>query len=253
MLTLITPTGARPDQFRLCARWMKKQDYNGAVTWIIVDDAKPVTTDIPLRKDWLVRKVYPLPSWRPGENTQGRNMAAAIKEARRIDSKLILVIEDDDYYKSDYLTQMCSRAGRFDLIGESHTVYYNVVSRRYHFNQNRDWSSLFQTAFTPQVIPIVESCLQNDFIDFAMFKRIKNKCLFRAGNLAVGIKGIAGRGGIGAGHEKMNMTADFELNVLRALIGEDCRYYKKFYDPGEFESRQKLTKILTTNINNWPV
>ena len=43
MIALITPTGARERQIQLCAQWMKQQTYTGDVTWIIVDEAIPVT------------------------------------------------------------------------------------------------------------------------------------------------------------------------------------------------------------------
>jgi len=46
MIALITPTGARPKQIRLCAEWMKRQTYNGSVLWIVVDDAIPITVDL---------------------------------------------------------------------------------------------------------------------------------------------------------------------------------------------------------------
>lgn len=43
MIVLITPTGARKNQFELCMRWMLRQTYQGNVVWIIVDDPVPVT------------------------------------------------------------------------------------------------------------------------------------------------------------------------------------------------------------------
>ena len=42
-VTLITPTGDRPQCFRLCEHWMRRQTYDGTVQWIVVDDGHSPT------------------------------------------------------------------------------------------------------------------------------------------------------------------------------------------------------------------
>jgi hypothetical protein len=255
MIALITMTGARPEQFDICAKWMKRQTYKGRVTWVIVDDALPVSTDCvksKFKKDWSIIKVYPDPKWQVGQNTQARNIAAGIAEVKKLKGvKYIFIIEDDDYYKANYLDRMVERMEGYDLGGETHTVYYNVVSRRYHMNENKGWSSLFQTAFTPKVIPILERCYTEKFIDLKLFASVKNKLLFRDGNLGIGIKGMAGRAGIGAGHERMTMTPDYNTSVLTAMIGSDAEVYKPFYSP--IPTNVKPKPIPNVNINNLPI
>ena len=235
MITLITPTGVRKKQFELCARWMRQQTYEGDVTWIIVDDGAQRTTDLitaDFRPRWTIEKIYPKPSWSHGMNTQGRNLGEALMliEKKYINSECIFVIEDDDYYKPNYLERMIANFENYDLVGEKNTIYYNVNFRRHITNANTAHASLFQTAFTPRLIPLVRSCLRHKFIDAELWRLAHNKHLFKEDDLAVGIKGMPGRAGIGAGHGKlMNMKQDFNLLYLKKLIGNDTVHYERYY------------------------
>ena len=234
MIVLITMTGARPDQFELCARWMKSQTYKGKVTWIIVDDAEPRTTDCVTTgfNGWDIRKIYPSPSWVEGQNTQCRNLLAGLEELDRIpDVEACLIIEDDDYYKPQYIAEMVNRMGSYDVIGETHTIYYNVNNRTFVRNNNSYHASLFQVAFHPRVTDLIkESCYikTHEYIDLRIFQLVKNVGLFRAGDLAIGMKGIAGRGGIGVGHVMQGID-DFHMKKLQTYIGADFRLYEKYY------------------------
>lgn len=236
MMILITPTGARVRQFELCAQFMKNQTYAGNVTWIIVDDCEPRTTEIVqpgFRANWDIIKVYPTPTWQPGQNTQGRNFSAALKalfaEFRLSDIESVFIIEDDDYYSPGYLDVMRNKlSGGYWLAGEINTIYYNVVNRGWVVNRNDVWSSLFQTMIAPKALPTFESLLNEKFIDYAMFQLLHGKAnLFHENNLAIGIKGQPGRAGIGAGHGWIanRMTLDSDGSKLRELIGNDSKYY----------------------------
>ena len=238
MIFLVTPTGARLAQFSLCARWMKHQTYKGAVVWIIVDDASPRTTEgvnADFRSGWTIVKIYPTPTWRPGRNTQARNIKAATDYIKKnyprglVDA--IFIIEDDDYYTPAYLDEMMKRFNGYDAIGEIRTIYYNVVYRRFIANANTVHSSLFQTAISYDGIAALEQSLGDRFIDARFWKIVKNKYLFHAGNLSIGIKGMAGRTGIGAGHQKTySMNDDRRLTYLTKLIGqEDAKIYGEYH------------------------
>jgi hypothetical protein len=237
MIAAITPTGARKAQFELCAKWMLKQTYPDEVLWIIIDDAIPVTTNNvqkDFRDKWLIKKIYPEPKWM-GSNTQARNIKAGIDFLKINYSKeqisAIFIIEDDDYYKPCYLEKMMSKFGSYWLVGETNTIYYNVQWRRHVTNPNRHHASLFQTAFTWDSIPILESCYKDKFIDAALWTRGKNKFLFFDGVLSVGMKGMPGRGGIGAGHKlAMQFNADIEMKFLKKLIGNDIKFYVSFFN-----------------------
>lgn len=236
MIALITPTGVRQEQFKLCAAWMLRQDYKDPVTWFIVDDGAAVTTDNvqpDFRDNWNIVKIYPKPSWF-GQNTQGRNILAGIEALKSSeyfkDITTVFIIEDDDYYKANYLTEMVNRMANFSLIGETNTIYYNVKFRQYCDNNNRQHSSLFQTAFSVDIIPLVLTCLNHKFIDAELWAKCQNKYLFHAGMLSLGIKGMAGRGGIGAGHGRgMAFLNDSAGQYLNQIIGEDARRYEQYY------------------------
>lgn len=233
MISLITPTGARPQQIELCAHFMKNQTYKGKVTWIIVDDALPVTTSFikdDFRENWEIIKIFPSPAWQPGQNTQARNISAGISELSRnfnmSEIEAIYIIEDDDYYKPIYLEEMQKRIGDAMIIGELYTVYYNVALRSWLRNGNNLWSSLFQTAFKPAAIPYIRECYDKKYIDCHLFQTIPLKRLFVAGDLSIGIKGLPGRKGIGMGHRDLPSYQPDSLGIkLYEFIGDDVKLY----------------------------
>ena len=238
MIALITPTGGRPYQFHLCQLWMKQQTYKGNVAWFIVDDCQPTSTGIiddNFKPNWAIHKIYPTPCWEIGQNTQARNIAAGVRAMLdtydKKDIEAIFIIEDDDYYKPGYLESMMPRINGFLAAGEINTIYYNVFHRRYIVNGNTTWSSLFQTALTVKALPTLEQCYKERYIDYVFFRRLEKVNLFKNGNMSVGIKGQAGRYGIGAGHQRTaNMTEDVDWKYLTKLIGEeDAKYYNGYY------------------------
>lgn len=128
MLTLITATGARPHAFGICQRLMAAQDYEGDVRWIVVDDgeqASPITFE---RDGWTVEVVRPEPFWQVGQNTQARNMLAGLALISSDDR--LVVIEDDDHYKPDWLSVADAALSRAELVGEYLARYYNVSTKR---------------------------------------------------------------------------------------------------------------------------
>jgi hypothetical protein len=260
MIVLITMTGARGKQFTYCADYMRRQTYKGAVTWLIVDDAEPVTTNIvasEFKENWTIEKIHPKPNWTEGQNTQGRNIRAAIERVKQLENvDAIFIIEDDDWYSPNYLAEMVVRLGKYDIVGEQETIYYNVASRYWYRNPNYTHASLFQTAFTPAVIPVLESCYNEKFIDMAFWNKVKNKHLFRCTDLAIGIKGMGGRCGIGAGHNMKRESNDPEMMHLKKLIGADYLYYSEFF--GNFNKGVPSNYIVVepqkvVNINNMPL
>lgn len=242
MIVLITPTGARPDQFKMCMIWMARQTYIGEVTWIIIDDAIPRTTNEVtenFRENWHIIKINPVPMWQRGQNTQSRNMLAGITYIESLnDVKAIFIIEDDDYYKPNYLERMMQRLGKFKVLGEMNTIYYNVYYRNYFINRNTSHSSLFQIALVPEILSLFKNCLNERFMDFKFYEKLHAQgfvqrgevSFFNENNLAVGMKGMPGRAGIGAGHGRaMNMLPDHNLIYLKQIIGDDAKYYEGYY------------------------
>jgi hypothetical protein len=231
MIVLITPTGGRPKQFKLCMEWMKNQTYTGKVLWIVVDDCEPMTTDSLLdnfRENWSIVKKYPKPVWRNGDNTQSRNLRVAINTLEFVPKEwieAIFIIEDDDYYKPDYLEKMLFNLKGFEAIGQTKTIYYNLFYHTVTRNKNDRHSSLFQIAFTPIVLPIFEECLNHKFIDISFCKKLHNMNLFDGIPLSIGMKGLPGRAGIGVGHKMRGVSSDINNEILKKLIGDDFKFY----------------------------
>lgn len=136
MIALLTPTGGRPTQIRLLAKWMQRQTYTGQVLWILVDDCNPTTVidNMPssFPPNWTIIKVFPRPVYQ-GINTQGRNLRAAITELKKWDKiTSVFIIEDDDYYSPNYLRMMVAYLNDYDLVGEANSLYYDVTNKTYN-------------------------------------------------------------------------------------------------------------------------
>jgi hypothetical protein len=88
-----------------------------------------------------------------------------------------------------------------------------------------------------------QSSYWHQFIDCQLWEKVQNKNLFRENNLAIGIKGMPGRYGIGAGHSKwFSNHIDRNLNYLTSIIGEDAKLYAGYYR----DSRQSHVPFFTT-------
>lgn len=236
MIALITPTGARERQIKLCTAFMREQNYKGDVLWVIIDDSLPITTnDIDgFNENWRIVKIYPEEKWMVGKNTQARNLRLGIEEVKKYNVEAVFIIEDDDYYSSQYLRVMMEKLQGYHLVGEVPTIYYNVIRRAWRYMKNTKHSSLFQTAFTPELLPLFEKSCSIDslkFIDLKFYLAVSNERkykinLFSHENLAIGIKGLPGRMGIGVGHnDHLNLIPDPDWGQLKKLIGNDYMYY----------------------------
>lgn len=228
-LTLITPTGGRPFAFALCERYMQSQTYRGPLQWIVVDDCVPPT---PCTMGQEV--IRPTPCWNSGQNTQHRNMLAALP---RIANDCILVIEDDDYYAPGYLQAMADDLAGADLVGTKFALYYNVALRVYRQHKNSRHSSLCQTGFRSSVLPTLSavcSDIKQKWIDISLWEQWQGSKLLAlppTPPLSVGIKGLPGRPGIGMGHRASvatNYTRDPTGEKLRTWIGEDMQNYAAY-------------------------
>ena len=204
---------------------MMRQTYAGPVRWIIVDDgpeAQPVTFS---RDDWELVVIRPAPHWRPGRNTQARNLLAGL-DAVAPDDHLV-VIEDDDWYAPDWIQTVAGQMASAELVGEHRARYYNVALRRGRQLGNASHASLCSTAMRGSAIAgFRKACQRSEkFIDLDLWRRARSRRLF-AGHRVVGIKGLPGRGGIGMGHrDDFRGQDDLDGALLREWIGDDARLY----------------------------
>jgi hypothetical protein len=222
-VTLITLTGGRPDAFALCERWVNQQTYQGPLQWIVVDDCEPQTT-LTMGQDLI----NPLPHWKPGQNTQHRNMLAALKLVKY---DKILHVEDDDWYARTYVETMVAALDKAPLVGQFPSRYYNVAFRTWKDCGNKLQASLCQTGMRAETIPTLKRlCEEKKWLDMSLWPLIEDKLLLPK-NEVVGIKGMPGRPGQVAAHRAAgarHMHADTNLDILRSWIGADAELYRRF-------------------------
>lgn len=236
-LTIITPTGDRPEALALLRRYVARQTYRGRLQWIIIDDGRQIAADVPpIPPAGASTFVY---TYRrrdepgvPG-GSLNRNLINAL---RHVQFDRVAIMEDDDWYAPTYLETMAELLDHHPLAGESRSRYYNVRDRRYYLPGNTRWASLCQTGFRREILAEVDaSCRRGTpFIDLELWKRdIRGKHLIHNHGLAVGIKGMPGRRGIGQGGHRTGRqyTADPDLRQLRGWIGDDVERYREFHVP----------------------
>jgi len=224
MITAITPTGDRKKAFNLCQRWMGFQ-YLYPDQWIVVDDGKTPMNIYASDVQYIRRE----PQANEG-HTLSINLQLALKYA---EGDKIIIIEDDDYYAPDYIEFMSEQLDKYDLVGFEQARYYHITAQKYHrFKNQKDYASLCQTAFRKEIVNdfIKELKVNEKFLDVRFWLHSeRNKKLFNDdGNiLQVGIKGLDGRKGIGAGH-KIDFEwyeQDVNYRVLKSWIPKDYKYY----------------------------
>ena len=204
---------------------MARQDYTGPVRWVIVDDGadpQPVTFK---RDGWELIIVRPRPYWRPGQNTQHRNMLAGLEHIPH--GEPLAFIEDDDYYAADWLTTVAGKLEQHDLIGMVPNRYYNVRTRQPHECENVRHSSLCSTAIkgATNYGVLKRQCeLGRKLVDLQLWKHCQNRHVFESGQV-IGMKALPGRPGIAYGH-KMDPGPTMPL---AEWIGDDAAMYEEFH------------------------
>ncbi len=198
-VSIITPTGDRPVAFALAERWVARQT-RPPEQWIVVDDGRVETT--PRAGQEYVRRSEPNVAG-PSLN---RNLIVAL---RRVRHEFVVVVEDDDWYSPTYLERMVAHLQETPLAGEGRARYYNVRNRGYRQLVNHRHASLCQTGFSSKLVaPIAEDArallrCSTPFVDLRIWRHFRQRGVgrvFAQENLAVGIKGMPGRGGYGMGH-----------------------------------------------------
>ena len=234
-LTVITPTGARQEAFKLCERYVSRQTLQPH-QFIVMDDEVPRTI-CTMGQEYIFCPQF-----------KGRmsllNKIAFLISSGKVTGDALVFVEDDDWYHPKWL-QFCSdQLEKYDMIGEGHAIYYNVRYRYWIDYRNMSHSSLCSTAIRSNLFPkVLELCDTTTNKDPFLDQRIWldnggikcSKRVFRpdAGRLVIGIKGMPGRAGYNVGHDKMAQDAIRELNMakLRTLIGSDADAYEQFYNP----------------------
>ena len=230
MITLITPTGFRPEAFALCVKYMKRQTYKEEIQWLISLDDNANFEKPEMPENWNVELIVNYKKWRPGFNTQRLSLDHSLAF---IKGDLIINIEDDDWYSPTYLDTYVALLGLADAVGIGNSKYYNLKTSSYKEMQNYAHSSLCQTAFRKELLPVFEQAINSGekYIDIEFWRLATNKLILSEFDQCIGIKGLPGRPGIGVGHRPDDtFIPDYEMEQLTKWIGrKDAEAYKPFY------------------------
>jgi hypothetical protein len=229
-VTIITPTHDRPAAFALCEKWMGRQIYGmDNVHWIVSDDGKN-----PVHTNMGQTHVYSGPR-DPGPESLARNILDAIP---LVDSELIIMVEDDDYYPADYIIDIVHKLEFSEICGSIWQRYYNLKTRQWKMMRNGANACLCQTGFRRNLLhKLAEACeaamKEHSFhIDQQLWKRASHRNLFFVGSEVIGMKGLPGEKGLGAGHKPdRSWKSDPELVKLREWVGGDVKEYRDLFVP----------------------
>ena len=248
-LTVITPTGDRPEALALLQRWIQNQTRRPD-QWLIVDDGK-----IPVNPKHFPTASVIRREPRAGEgHSLGLNLAMALPFVL---GDKVVIMEDDDFYGRDYLKTMADALDEHEIVGEGFARYYHLPTQQYKQLENAAHASLAQTAFRKSLLPVFHSCLAGDpYIDMRFWAAVKQgqKIIDNRNNgvsLHCALKGLPGRKGIGSGHNP-NWTfyeQDSHYEKLIAWIGEAAaRIYLRAFSKTFPEYLQKPVDELVTAI-----
>lgn len=229
LLTVITCTGFRKEAFKLCHSYMKRQTYKGPLQWIVINDEFSQVELDTVKHKYKDFELYAGPRrWEPGFNSHRGNMEFALS---KIKGDYICFAEDDDYYTPTYLEHMVKLLDFADIAGEANAKYYNVQVPGWKEMHNYRHASLAQTGITSKLLPILKLAVDSGELYFdiklweqAHLNRAKS-IIFNEQNLCIGMKGLPGRVGIGAGHRTKDFFIDPGLVKLRAWVGDDTENY----------------------------
>lgn len=225
LITLITPTGSRPEAFAQCERYIKNQTFKNSIQWIVIDDSIPET------KCTLNQTYVRSPKlWSTDINTQRYNIDAALEH---ITGEYIFIIEDDDYYHPQYLQYYFNLLSTtpVNVVGEADAKYYNLNIPGHRRMFNNEHSSLCQTAFHKSQLPLFSKAVHSGelYFDVVFWNLLKEnsipRLLMNDSGLSVGIKGMPGRSGIGVGHKERGYLFDTNFEMLRKWTGLNAEYY----------------------------
>ena len=220
-VTVITPTGNRPEAFALCREYMERQTRQPD-QWIVVDDGDEQIKN-PTGFNYIRRQGG------EDEHTLRFNLQEALT---KVTGDMVLIMEDDDWYHRDYIQIMERHYEQGTAWGQSTALYYDVERRVFLGREFPANFCLCQVGFCSTLIPFVLGiCKEPGFlIDTKIARHPHARFLKWEELLCVGIKCLPGRDGLSLGW-RMGAKAydDFEMELLKDNIGKDYKNYEQYY------------------------
>lgn len=253
LVSIITCTGHRPEALALCQKFIERQTYAGEIQWIVVRDDMDHTPILTKKKNLTIEVFQGPRPWTPEYNTHRGNMEVAIK---KIAGDHVFIMEDDDYYKPNFIEAYVTMLQHVEFVGLSRAKYYHVGLPASKSLANDKHASLSSTAVNKWGIPLLIKAIDSGdmYMDRALWSYVHEKsrphALLGGTTLSIGMKGMPGRDGLTPSHRELrDYLIDTDGNKLTEWIGEDAKLYRKFTKKAKYESK-KGSKVTTINPGN---
>lgn len=139
----------------------------------------------------------------------------------------VIIIEDDDFIRSDHFEKMALNGS--DFVGEEKTTYYNLRNRTWQTMSHPGRSSLFITGFKISALKDFNWPRKNErFLDISLWEHAKRHKLKRkfVETGAIGVKHGQGLFA-GRGHVMEMKNKDLEMEWLKSNVDQDAfTFYK---------------------------
>jgi hypothetical protein len=236
MLTVLTTSTRRPRQFALLEGYMARQTRQPD-QWIVCGEDL-TGYSFSRGQEVIVRE----PDGPSELHSLCLNCLAALPHVR---GRKLVICEDDDWYRPDYLAVMDEALDRAELVGQAPAYYWHVPARRWRNMRNKEHASLAQTGLASSVFEAFRTCLLNKavgpWVDMMLWAHwpgtLQGSSLIlpnpEARPYMVGMKGIPwGLRGAGLGHDPSPGIRDLGLVKLKRWIGPDWKnYYSADHTP----------------------
>lgn len=224
-ITVITPTGDRPEAMALCERYLERQTML-PTQWIVVDDGREPLKNIPKNCMYIQK----------GHRKRHTLCSNVLTAMNYIENNYLIFMEDDDWYHPKYIEVMYHYLQTAELVGPKHNVYYNLEVNKYLVCPNFNHASLCCTGLHSRAFQTLVSeaeslaRINKPFLDLHLWRHYPGSRLaFEYPiDLCIGIKGMPGRRGVTKGWDTNNpkYNADPDREILRWYIGEDAENYE---------------------------
>lgn len=190
--------------------------------WIVADDG---TTQAPLTMGQIHVR-------RPRKETGGASLAMNLLAAiPHVTGDVVLVMEDDDYYRPDHIAVCVERLRRHCATGCTWLNYYNLRLRAWKRIRN-SCAALCNTAMRADCLPTLERAANQALeqgiyhVDRLFWQQV-GKAGLHEQETVIGIKGLDGMPGIGIGHKPgPGWRPDPAGRKLREWVGADAEQYQ---------------------------
>jgi glycosyltransferase involved in cell wall biosynthesis len=232
LVSIITCTGFRPEALALCQKFIERQTYKGPIQWIVVKDDNSGFKQSTTSKHITIDEFAAPKLWVEGYNTHRSNMEFAMT---KVAGEYLFIMEDDDYYKPEYIETMLAMLKHVEFVGIIKAKYYHVQMPGWKILGNDKMASLSQTALSKWGYPYLNKAINSGdlYFDRHLWHHsiLANRPHMFLGNstLSIGMKGLPGREGITSSHRDLkDYMIDPPITKLRDWMGEDCYLYRDF-------------------------